>query len=98
MTDSDKEWFEYFAEGEFWDGIFTPIRDVMGMSAFAMFGGVVMFVSIYTWSGTLLLPTIILALFGGTLIAVAPPQVALIGTLMVVTAVAITLLTLGSER
>ncbi|MCU4926927.1 hypothetical protein OB905_13210 [Halobacteria archaeon AArc-dxtr1] len=93
----DREWYRYLGEGEFWDALFQPHIDTVGTAGLAMLIGVPLILSLYAWTGTFLIPAIILALFGGIMIMAAPPQLAIIGTLMVVTAVTISLLSVWGD-
>ena len=91
------DWIDYWAEGEFWDGLFRPISDTMGTGVFALFVGTVLVLALYGWTETMMMPAIVLALFGGILIAAAPAEAAIIGTLMVVVAVSIAILSIWGE-
>lgn len=102
MSDDDTEWergdaISYFEEAEFWDAIFEPIYATMGYTGFGMMAGTVIVLSLYSWTGTLLMPAIVLALFGGTMILAAPPAAAYIGTIMVAVAVATAFYTIYRE-
>lgn len=97
MTTEPEHWYEYWGELRFWDGIFQPIDDTMGIVVFALFVGSFLSLSLYSWTETIMTPAIILALFGGLLIGYAPPQAAIVGTLMVVVALSIALLSIWGE-
>lgn len=89
--DDRGEYIHYFIEEQFWDGIFEPLFAIMPRSIFALFVGGMMLLSIYSYTESLTVPGIVLALFGGVIIMALPPAAATIATLVVVVVFALAL-------
>lgn len=96
-NETSTDYIDMWSALDFLDAILSPFTDAMGMAPFTLVIGTVLTLSLYAWSGTFLMPAIVLALFGGLMIAAAPPQAAFIGTMMVVCAITMALLAIRGD-
>lgn len=83
------EALEFLKDGEFLEFIYAPIEGQMGLPAFAIVAGSALVLGLWTWTEDFLAPAIVLALFGGTIIAAVPGPAAIIGVSMVLVALGI---------
>lgn len=81
-------------ELEFLEAFLAPFSSAMGLPAFAMLIGGPLILGLWSWTQDFFAPAIVLALFGGVMIAAAPGPVALIGVGIVMVALAIAFYTI----
>ena len=92
MTRDDRgEYIEFWAEEELWDGLFETLTMQMPEAVLTMFIGGVTVIALYSWTESVTLPAVVLALFGGIVIALAPAPVAIILTIAVTIVVGLVL-------
>jgi len=64
--------FEKLTQAEFFDAFATRIDFVMGLAPFLALVGTVTYVSLYWWSKSFVVPTVVLVLMGGSLLVFLP--------------------------
>lgn len=75
-----------------------PFLDLLGEPVVVMLLGVPLAIALWWQTREIAVPGVILALFAGTLIAGAPPEVAIIGYMLVTAALVIGLRNIAEER
>jgi len=64
--------FEKLTQGSIFDAFATRVDVVMGIAPFLALVGTVTFVSLYWWSKSFVVPTVVLVLMGGSLLVFLP--------------------------
>lgn len=77
---------EHWANAEFFKAVESRIKSVLGLAAFMMIVTVPAYLALYYWSRSYVLPTTVLVLSGGVFLAMLPPEVARIGTILILLA------------
>jgi len=75
-----------WAQGDFFEAINLRIAAVMGLAAFMMIVGVVMYLGLQWWSKSYVVPTTVLVLSGGAILSMMPSVVARIGWILILLA------------
>ena len=86
------KWLDYWADGDWWDAVFDPFFEIIGEGVWALLVAFAVGYALYAWTGTLIIPSVLLALLGGIVITALPPQAAIIGAILVATAMAMALM------
>lgn len=95
----DRErWIELWEEGPTAEAIFEPVYHVIPEAAFALIVCTVTILSLHSWTESIMLPAIILSLFGGSMILAAPAPAAYIGAFIVLISLATAFYALWRER
>lgn len=82
---SDPPFHCYFMDHNLWDGIFQPwVTGVNGWPIFAMLIAIPVTIALYSWSETIYMPTIVVALLGGVILSSVPGLLATVGFRLIV--------------
>lgn len=92
-TGEDPPFHCYYMDHNLWDGIFEPI--VSGVGGWPILGilfAIPVVIGLYSWSETMYMPTIVVALLGGVILSSVPGLLATVGFRLIVMVTAFMLL------
>jgi hypothetical protein len=75
-----------WGQGEFFQAMATRIEVVIGMAAFMMVVCSVIYIALYWWSKSYVVPTVTLVLTGGAVVSTLPAPVARVGWIIILLA------------
>jgi|GEM_PF-2787937 len=75
-----------WGDGAFFDAMTHRLDVVIGMAAFMMIVCVVVYISLYWWSKSYVVPTVVLVLTGGVVVQMLPAPVARVGWIIILIA------------
>ena len=75
-----------WSKGYFFEALNVRIAAVMGLAAFMMIVGVVMYLGLQWWSKSYVVPATVLVLSGGAILSMMPSVVARIGWILILLA------------